>query len=140
MNRLYAPAIALAVAAIAATPFLADESTARTRDEVIAEYFAAKAAGLDDVGGEIGGLRKDVEPHRYPQPAPSGLTREQVIADMQAARRAGLMMSGELTLVPPVVADATQPALTRAQVEADLAVAQRAGLVMSGELSGPFSW
>lgn len=140
MNRLYAPALALAVAAITATPFLADMSTAKTRDEVMADYYAAKAAGLDDVGGEIGGLRREVQPYRYPQPAPSGLTRAQVVAEMQAARRAGLMMSGELSYVPPVTADASQPALSRAQVLAELQSAQRAGLVMSGELSGPSAW
>ena len=120
MNRSIASAIALAVAAIASGPVLAD--TSKTRAQVEAEFHAAKAAG-QIVSGEA-------QPDAVVA-SQANVSRAQVLAELQAAQRAGQIVSGEASLAPVVAASpAAQPALTRAQVQAEVQAAQR-----SGELS-----
>lgn len=123
MNRSIASAIALAVAAIASGPVLADAS--KTRAQVEAEFHAAKAAG-QIVSGEA-----------QPDAAvasQSSVSRAQVQAELQAAQRAGQIVSGEASFSAPVVA--TQGGLSRAQVQAELQAAQRSGQLsqMRGEI------
>lgn len=60
----------------------------------------------------------------------SSLTREQVVAEMQAARSAGLISTGELDY-PPRVSSASDK--SRSEVKAELAAAIEAGQISIGE-------
>jgi hypothetical protein len=66
-----------------------------------------------------------------PQPATSTVSRADVQAVAVAARQAGLIAQGELSLVTEVTMGASQ--VTRAQVQAELSEARRLGLVGGGE-------
>lgn len=122
MNRSIASAIALAVAAIASGPVLADAP--KTRAQVEAEFHAAKAAG-QIVSGEA--TADTVLAARQ-----SGLSRAQVLAELEAAKSAGQLVSGEASLAPVVAASPSD--LTRAQVRADVQAAQRSGQLSHGEI------
>lgn len=126
MNRSIASAIALAVAAIASGPVLADAP--KTRAQVEAEFHAAKAAG-QLVSGEA-------TPDVVLTAGQSSVSRAQVLAELQAAQRAGQIVSGEASPAPVVAATgaAAQPGLTRAQVQAEVQAAQRAGQLSHGEI------
>jgi hypothetical protein len=67
----------------------------------------------------------------HPEPAASTLSRADIQAAAVAARQAGLIAQGELSLVTEVTMGASQ--VTRAQVLAELAEARRLGLVGGGE-------
>jgi hypothetical protein len=67
----------------------------------------------------------------YPQAVASNVTRAEVRQAAIAARQAGLVTHGEITVASEIRSGASQ--LTRAQVLAELAEARRLGLVGEGE-------
>lgn len=69
--------------------------------------------------------------YEIPQSYASTVSRADVQAAAVAARQAGLIAQGELSVVTEVTMGASQ--LTRAQVQAELVEARRLGLVGGGE-------
>lgn len=152
MKTSYATAMALAISTlIAGQAFAADTDAVKTRAQVQAELAQARASGdiiapdqiSIDYTGRTGAKLSEVFPARYAAKAPvSTLTRADVLADLQNAKRTGnLMASTQVSVdfgnaVPaklneifparyPAVAAA--PVKTRAQVRDELAEAQRTG-------------
>lgn len=107
----FATASLIALAALSAgTAFAADGSTGLTREQVHAEYLAARAAGTLPVIGEVGLSTVDVK---------SNQTRAQVRADyFQAVKDGTLPVTGEVAVSIQNVAT-TPSTKTRAEVRAD---------------------
>jgi len=98
------------------------QANALTREQVVAELQAARAAGELSVG-EI-----DYPPAIAPA---ESLTRAQVVAELDAARAAGQISVGELDY-PPAVSQTSS--VSREQVVAELRAARAAGQISVGEL------
>ena len=91
MNRSTFSAIALTVAALAASNAMAaDASAPQTREQVKAELAEAIRTGDIMANGETGQKVNELFPHLYPaKAAAQGKTREQVKAELAEAVRTG---------------------------------------------------
>ena len=136
MNRSTFSAIALTVAALAASNAIAaDASAPKTREQVKAELAQAVRTGDIVANGETGQKAHEMFPGLYPaKPAVQGKTREQVQAELaQAIRTGDVMVNGETGLTARELAPAQYPAQssaptkTREQVKAELVQAVRNG-------------
>ncbi|PZP91372.1 MAG: hypothetical protein DI587_35535 [Variovorax paradoxus] len=119
MNRLNAIVIATVV-----TVGFASQAQAHsvTREQVRAEYFAARDQGLLPSFGEIG----------YAQPlpsTPSAVTRAQVLKELAAS---GPLVSGEGADTGAIVRAGSER--TRAEVRAEAVEAVRDGSIPGGEV------
>jgi hypothetical protein len=131
--------ISASVVVAAASCGLAQADSGKTREQVRAEYLAARQAG-DIHEGETGTTQRESFPRLYP--ADSSLapnkSRALVRAELSAALRAGTVVTGEDAMAPRDLFPAdyppatSRPGKTREQVRAELAAAQRAGLVITG--------
>jgi hypothetical protein len=92
--RLSLIALAITTASIGAA-CAADTATPRTRDQVRAELVDAQRNGTLIADAQTGATFRDLYPGRYMQPqAAAGLSRAQVLAELQQARALGLLVDG----------------------------------------------
>ena len=121
-NTFNKSALVLAVGLIAGSSFATDMGSL-TRDQVRAEYFAARANGTLPPNGEGQVLTAER--------STSSLTREAVQAEYFAARKAGnLTPNGEGQEARVVVAPS---GVTRAAVKADYIVARKSGTLANND-------
>ena len=87
--------IALALSSLVAGQALAaDPATAKTRDEVRAEYLQAQRNGDVIVNGEIGLTARQLNPGLYPvQASAAGKTRADVQAELNDAVNSGAVVA-----------------------------------------------
>jgi hypothetical protein len=128
---------------LAATAFAAQAQTAKTRDDVKAEWAEAQRTGNLPADGESGLLLRELHPQLYPQAAArGGRTRDEVKAEFADAVRSGAVIASAesgLTLqqqyperYPPAVRLAGK---SREEVKAETLAAIRNGdLIVNGEL------
>jgi hypothetical protein len=93
--------------------------------------LASVAAAVLSVAAASPSFAAGEASYDYPQAVASTVTRAEVRQAAIAARQAGLVTQGELSVVAEVTMGSSQ--LTRAQVKAELAEARRLGLVGEGE-------
>jgi ribosomal protein L30E len=145
MNRSTFSALALAVAALAATNAIAaDASAPKTREQVKAELAEAVRTGDIVVNGETGQKANEMFPGLYPaKPEFQGKTREQVQAELaQAVRTGDILADGESGLMLNQINPSRYPAKpaaqskTREQVKAELSEAIRTGDIVADGESG----
>jgi hypothetical protein len=142
MNRTHVSALVLTLLALGA-------GTARAADASV-DLSTARQNGELLASGELGVPLNQLYPQQYAQPgaqaavSAAGKTRDQVRAELAAARRNGdLANDGDIgparlnvSAVPRQTLDAAQPtpAKTRAQVRAEVLEARRSGdLIADGE-------
>jgi uncharacterized membrane protein len=118
MNRSTFSAIALTVAALAASNAMAaDASAPKTREQVKAELAEAVRTGNIIANGETGQKANELFPGLYPaKPAAQGKTREQVQAELAEAVRTGdIVADGETGLKLNQINPGRYPAKPAAQ-------------------------
>ncbi|QBK04254.1 DUF4148 domain-containing protein [Hylemonella gracilis] len=140
MNRSTSLSLVAIAAALIAGPALANDTTAKTREQVQAELAQAVRSGTIVAVGEDSMTLNQQFPGLYPQQAAkAGKTGEQAQAELAQAVRNGDMVVGTSSklnqlfpdLYPKQVAKAGK---TREQVQAELADAVRTGdIVAVGE-------
>ena len=134
MNHLLKYACTALAIAAAASAVQAQTFGPKTRDEVRRELAEAIRDGTIPQG-EAGLTPRELTPWLYPPPQASNLTRAQVRAEVDEARRNGaLLAAGEAGRPSELFPQPVVIGKTREQVRAELAEAQRTGdIVASGE-------
>jgi hypothetical protein len=118
--------------------------TGLTRDEVRAELRDAQRRGDVPAPGDFDRRPREITPDRYPAPpAGQALTRAQVVAELQQARRDGEVEVGETGRTAFEIAPRNFPeravaqGKSREEVRHELAEATRTGdVVARGEIGG----
>jgi len=137
----------IAAAALFATiGFAANAQDTRdglSRDQVRAELAQARLSGDIQASGELGRTLREISPGRFPAaPATAALTRGDVIAQLQEARRNGDIAVGDTGLTQHDIAPrnfplrAAEQGKSREQVRAELADAIRTGDVVANSEIG----
>jgi phosphoribosylaminoimidazole (AIR) synthetase len=145
MNNNYLNAITIALATfVAGHAVAADESTAKTREQVKLEQAESVRTGDFVVGGETPRMANELFPSSYPAKAVVvGKTREAVQTELANAMRSGdFIVSGETPQKANVLSPSQYPAQavavskTRDEVKAELFEAIRTGnMPVDNELS-----
>jgi hypothetical protein len=117
--------------------------TGLTRDQARTELALAQRQGDVLATGDLGRTLREINPGRYPTPqAAPTVTRAQVLAELQEARRNGELAVGDTGLTQRDIAPRNFPPLavaqgeTRAHVRAELAEAQRTGDIVANNETG----
>jgi hypothetical protein len=134
-----------AAALLSALGFAAHAQDAQglTRAQVRAELAQAQRTGDIQASGDLGRTLREVSPDRYPAaPASAALTRGDVAAQLQEARRNGELAVGDTGLTQYDIAPQNFPShaaaqgKTRGQVRAELADAVRTGDIIANNETG----
>jgi hypothetical protein len=121
----------------------AQDAQGLTRAQVRADLAQAQRSGDIEASGDLGRTLREVSPDRYPAAAAStSLTRGDVAAQLQEARRNGELPVGDTGLTQYDIAPKNFPShaaaqgKTREQVQAELAEAIRTGDIVSNNEMG----
>ncbi|AOW12545.1 hypothetical protein LPB072_06485 [Hydrogenophaga crassostreae] len=134
--------LALSMTAAATGSALASDTTAKTREQVRAEFFEAQQEGTLIANSETGTTFRQMYPGRYPAATASNTTRAQVRAELVEAHQQGTQIANARSgatyrdLYPNQYPTDMASTVTREQVRAELIQAQRNGTLIANGQSG----